>query len=189
MKSEAKLKRQFLRLLSSLDERGRRGSAASEAMALGRGGIARVHRATGLALRTISKGIRALKAAESGPVPDDGSRRVRRPGRGRKRKIGQDPTLLLDLAGLVEPVTRGDPETPLRWTLKSLRRLASELVVMGHQVSYRTVGRLLKGLGLLPPRQSQHLGGSKPSRPKRAVRAHQLASGATTCRRQSGHLG
>jgi transposase len=146
MKSEAQLRRQFERLRGSLDERGRREWAASEAMALGYGGIASVHRATGLAPSTIGKGIRALKAAEGVPAGEV-VRRIRRPGGGRKTKTEQDPSLLSDLEGLVDPVTRGDPESPLRWTTKSLRRLAQELVAMGHGVSYRTVGRLLKGLG------------------------------------------
>jgi hypothetical protein len=94
---------------------------------------------------TIGKGIRELRALEAGAVDDVAG--VRRPGGGRKRADAKDGTLLQDLERLVEPVTRGDPETPLRWVSKSLRRLASELEAQGHAASRNIVSRLLKGLG------------------------------------------
>ena len=146
MTTEAVLRKKWMQILGSLDERGRREWAASEAMAIGYGGLVRVHRATGLARSTIRIGIKELEAAADTPSTQE-PRRVRAPGGGRKKKTEEDPTLLPDLESLIEPGTRGDPESPLRWTLKSLRVLARELKAMGHAVSFRTVGRLLNGLG------------------------------------------
>lgn len=146
MRTEDQIRRQFIQIRGSLDERGRREWAASEAMALGYGGIALVHRATGIVPSTIGKGIRELRQRPDDYQDTEEPRRVRKAGGGRPRKTDQDPTLLEDLESLVEPVTRGDPMSPLRWTCKSLRRLAAELSSMGHCVSYRTVGRLLKKL-------------------------------------------
>lgn len=147
MKTESEIARQYEQLGSSLDERARREWAASEAMSLGHGGIAKVHRATGIATSTIGIGIRELRLRERFPQAKNESRRVRRPGGGRKRKVDEDQTLLADLEALVEPVTLGDPESPLRWVSKSLRKLAKQLRGMGHTVSHYTVRRLLKTLG------------------------------------------
>jgi hypothetical protein len=144
MKTEDQIREQYRLIRSSLDERGRREWAASEAMALGRGGIARVHRGTGIVPSTIGKGIKELRGRSEVEESTQERRRVRRVGGGRRRKIEEDPQLLVALEGLVEPSTRGDPESALRWTCKSLRVLAGELVRVGHTVSYRTVGRLLK---------------------------------------------
>jgi len=144
MKSEAQIREQYRQIRDSLDERGRREWAASEAMALGRGGIALVHRGTGIVPSTIGKGIKELRERSSASAPVEHARRVRRPGGGRPRKVVEDPQLLGALEALVEPSTRGDPQSPLRWTCKSLRQLASELCGAGHQVSHQTVARLLK---------------------------------------------
>ena len=146
MKTEEQIREQYRLIRGSLDERGRREWAASEAMALGRGGITRVHRGTGIVPSTIGKGINELRGRSEEEASTDEKRRVRRPGGGRRRKIEEDPQLLSALEALVEPSTRGDPESALRWTCKSLRVLAGELVRLGHTVSYRTVGRLLKYL-------------------------------------------
>jgi transposase len=165
MKTESQIARQYEQLRASLDERGRREWAASEAVSLGHGGIAKVHRATGIVPSTIGKGIRELRMREHGAPERDEPRRVRRPGGGRKRKVDKDQTLLADLEKLVEPTTRGEPESPLRWTCKSLRNLAGELVSMGHAVSYRTVGRLLKTLGYsLQANRKTFEGSSHPDR-------------------------
>ena len=165
MKTEAQIARQYEQFRGSLDERGRREWAASEAMALGHGGIAKVHRATGIVPSTIGQGVRELRMREK-TTPEPGeSRRIRRPGGGRKRQVDKDQTLLVDLEALVEPTTRGEPESPLRWTCKSLRNLAAELVTMGHSVSYRTVGRLLKALGYsLQANRKTFEGASHPDR-------------------------
>ena len=87
--------------------------------------------------------------------------RVRRAGGGRKKTVTQDPSLLRDLELLVEPVTRGDPESPLRWTCKSLRKLAEELQRMGHRTSHQLVGRMLHGLGYSLQANSKTLEGSQ----------------------------
>ena len=165
MKAEPEVRQQFHQLQDSLDERTRREWAASEAIAWGYGGIAMVHRATGIAPSTIGKGIRELKAREKKPAKPGEARRVRRSGGGRKKKVDEDPNLQADLERLVDPVTRGDPESPLRWTCKSLRCLAAELAALGHKVSYRTVGRLLKSLGYsLQANRKTLEGGKHPDR-------------------------
>jgi hypothetical protein len=124
-----------------LDERGRRLVAASEAVAAGHGGIAAVATVTGIAPSTIGRGIEELSQGE-----DRLQGRVRRPGGGRKPTIEKDKTLLCDLEALVEPTARGDPERALRWTCKSLRRLAGELQAQGHRVSHTLIGELLENL-------------------------------------------
>jgi hypothetical protein len=135
------IKRRFELLARHLDERARRLLAASEAMAIGRGGASTVARATGVSRRMIGEGIKELTEG-----PPAGAVRIRRPGGGRKRTIDTDPTLREDLERLVEPVTRGDPESPLRWTCKSVRKLAEELRAIGHQVSHQLVAELLHEL-------------------------------------------
>lgn len=121
-----------------LDERHRRLLAAAEATVLGRGGISVVSRATGVSRRGIALGCEELRHPERA-----GLRRVRKEGGGRKRTIDKEPTLRGDLESLVEPVTRGDPESPLLWTCKSLRKLAEELRRMGHRTSRWMVAELL----------------------------------------------
>jgi hypothetical protein len=136
------LKAKFESLAPALDERGRRLWAATEAKAIGHGGIASVSRATGVSYSTI---VRGLKELESGPPPQPG--RVRRPGGGRKKTVAKDPTLLADLDGLVEPTASGDPQSPLRWTSKSVRNLTRQLRAMGHDVSHQLVLELLYASG------------------------------------------
>ena len=134
------LKRKLARLWPHLDERGRRMVAASEARQLGYGGISQVSRACGLSRVTISKGIRELDAE---PLPPG---RIRRAGAGRPRLVTLDPGLPRALEALVEPLARGDPESPLRWTCKSTRTLATELRAQDHPVSHEKVAQLLRGL-------------------------------------------
>src|SRR5437660_5529255 len=134
------IRERFLTVAPFLDERGRRLVAAAEAFAVGYGGIAAVAMATGMAPSTIGRGLKEL-------AQDEPSARVRRPGAGRKPTICKDPTLLADLDALVEPTTRGDPESPLRWTCKSVRRLAQALQAQGHEVSRTLVGHLLNEAG------------------------------------------
>ena len=132
----------YAALLPQLDERGRRRFAASEARAAGHGGIAATARATGIARSTIGRGLKDL--ADGSDLP---AGRVRRPGGGRKPLTEVDAKLLDDLLGLVSPSERGDSMSPLRWTCKSLRRLAAELRDLGHQISHTVVGELLKHEG------------------------------------------
>lgn len=135
------IKQRFERLAPGLDERQRRLLVGAEALAYGRGGGLAVSRATGVSRRVIRAGIRELQAPESLPAG-----RVRRPGGGRKSAVEKDPGLPAALERLIEPTTRGDPESPLRWTCKSLRKLTAALREQGHVVSQRVVARLLGAL-------------------------------------------
>lgn len=141
MKEEV-IKRKFETLAGDLNERTRRLTAAAEAMALGRGGISAVARATGISHRTIRQGMKDLEAER---VLDQ--ERIRRVGGGRKKIVDKDKSLGEDLERLMEPVTRGVLESPLRWTCKSVRQLAAELRELGHQVSYQLVSELLHDFG------------------------------------------
>ena len=123
---------------SLLDERARRLMAASEAMALAYGGVSVVHRACGLSRKAIAKGILEIRS-KARPEPG----RIRQRGAGRKPLIVKDPRLLAALDRLVEPGTRGDPESPLRWVRKSTRVLASELSRKHHPISHVKVAQLL----------------------------------------------
>src|SRR5246127_5588201 len=134
------IRERFSTVAPFLDERGRRLVAAAEAFAAGYGGIAAVAMATGIAPSTIGRGLKEL-------AQDEPSQRVRRPGAARKPAIVKDPILVADLEALVEPTTRGDPESPLRWTCKSVRRLAQALQAQGHEVSRTLVAHLLDEAG------------------------------------------
>ena len=138
------LAEKFKALEPVLNELARRRWAATEALAIGRGGISAVALATGLSRKTIRAGIREMHGeapSEAAPAME----RLRRAGGGRKRRVERDPTLLRDLEALVESTTRGDPQSPLRWTCKSVRRLATELQAQGHRVSPQLVSELLRG--------------------------------------------
>jgi transposase len=143
-----KIRRKYEQLAPVMDERMTRLWAAAEAEALGWGGGAAVTRATGILGKRISAGRRDLAELRENP-PKDLAReqRVRREGGGRKRLEESDPKLLETLNDLLEPVTRGDPESPLRWTTKSTRKLAKELTAKGHQVGASKVCHLLKEMG------------------------------------------
>lgn len=143
-----RIRAKYEQLRSVMDERVTRLWAASEAQALGRGGIAAVVDATGISKSRIRAGIAELEEYRwSPPEAPPRAQRVRRPGAGRPALTEADPTLVEDLDSLVDPVTRGDPESPLRWTCKSKDKLAAELRAMGHKVSATTVGRVLHELG------------------------------------------
>jgi hypothetical protein len=141
-----RIRRKFQSLEPVLDERSRRQWAASEAKELGYGGTSAVSAATGLARDTIRVGVRELAYRQAHPHewPLPG---LRKPGSGRKRLTESDPALAAALDALVEPLTRGDPGSPLRWTCKSTRKLAQELTSQGHRVGYRTVAWLLHEAG------------------------------------------
>jgi hypothetical protein len=130
-------------LLPRLNERDRRLALATEAKSWGRGGITVVHQATGASKTTIRRGIADLDAEAA--TADAG--RIRARGGGRKRADVANPGLKDALESLIEPGTRGDPESPLRWTTKSTRRLATELTAMGHAISHTVVGQLLHSSG------------------------------------------
>jgi len=141
----ARIQRKYQALLPELDERRRRQWAAAEARDLGYGGVSLVARATGLSRPTITAGLRELDQAPAQRTA--AAARVRRPGGGRRLATENDPQLLAALESLLEPVTRGDPESPLRWTCKSTRRLAEELTRRQHPVGPRTVAALLHQAG------------------------------------------
>src|SRR5919199_2909661 len=154
------IKERFARVAGSLDERTRRLVAASEALALGWGGISATARATGLSRAAIRHGIAELQGA---PAADPG--RIRRPGGGRKKTVDIDLSLQSDLEALVEPTTRGDPAGPLRWTCKSVRKLAAELRERGHRVSHQLVAELLQAAGYsLQGNRKTREGGDHPDR-------------------------
>ncbi len=138
MGSVITLRQKFSAVWRLLDERSRRIMAANEAMVLGYGGISRVRRACGLSRKAIAKGVHEIKV---GSLPVGG--RIRRAGAGRKKITARDPQLLRVLGRLIEPETRGDPESPLRWICKSTRTLAAQLSQQGHPVSHMKVAQLL----------------------------------------------
>jgi hypothetical protein len=135
------IRQRFEAVSPFLDERACRLMAAAEAASAGWGGIAAVARATGVARSTIGRGLKELAGAD---LP---AGRIRRPGAGRKSTASKDPTLASDLEALVEPTTRGDPISPLRWTCKSTRQLAATLRAQGHRVSHQLVSELLTAAG------------------------------------------
>jgi len=143
MELQERLKQKFTTLFCYLDERQRRIAAAVEARSIGHGGITAVARATGMSRPSIHKGLGELRQRKPG-VPLGRSRKA---GAGRKPLIEGDPQLLEELDRLVDPDTRGDPMSPLRWTCKSTRQLADTLRATGHPVSHRVVGELLASMG------------------------------------------
>jgi hypothetical protein len=139
MKNEmSALRRKFSCVWPLLDERSRRLLAASEALALGYGGVSRIRRACGLSRKAIAKGIREITEGNRTPG------RIRRAGAGRKSIVERDPKLLAALERLIEPGTRGDPESPLRWICKSTRTLAAHLTRKKHPISHEKVAQLLR---------------------------------------------
>jgi transposase len=161
MKDRDGIQQRYQAVAGVLDERARRAVAAAEALAYGWGGIRAVAHATGLSRETIALGLKELR----GEVPAAPPGRVRRAGGGRKPLEAHDSTLRADLERLVEPTTRGDPGSPLRWTCKSVRQLACELQRLGHQVSYQKVAEVLHALGYsLQANRKTREGGDHPDR-------------------------
>jgi hypothetical protein len=157
---ESAIRLRFDALCPVLDERGRRRFAAAEAMAAGYGGVSAVERATGIARSTIGRGLIDLRSEEP-----ELTERVRRLGAGRKPLSETDASLIEDLRGLVEPQTRGDPQSPLKWTCKSLRKLSAALRDMGHRVGRTVVGELLRTLGYsLQANRKMREGSNHPDR-------------------------
>ena len=141
MVDESAIHQRFAALVPVLDERGLRRFVAAEALTAGYGGLAATARATGVARSTIGRGLKELR---SGAAVDP--LRVRRPGGGRKPMTSSDTSLMDDLRSLVEPDARGDPQSPLLWTCKSLTKLAAGLCSMGHKIGRTLVGELLHKL-------------------------------------------
>src|ERR1700730_16802528 len=184
MVDEGTIRRRFRLIERHLDERMRRLVAAAQADQVALGGASVVARATGVSRRAIRIGAKELKEACRSLEP---SRRIRRPGGGRKRRGPQDHTLPRDLERLIEPMTRGDPEAPLRWTCKSVRRLSAELKRMGHRASHRMVAEMLHQLGYSLQANAKTIEGASHGS-ERAVRAHQPESPTVSEKGRSGHL-
>ena len=158
------VREKYQTLSSILDERARRCWAATEATAIGWGGVSAVAQATGLSRNTILAGIRDLQHPRLFSVPDE-SLRVRQPGGGRKPLSKTDRHLERDLEKLLAPSILGDPPSPLKWTSKSTRHLAAELEKKGHQVSHDTVNRLLRDLDYrLQANRKSKEGADRPDR-------------------------
>jgi transposase len=166
MDIESAIRERYQNLEWALDERLRRLYAAAEAKVLGHGGISIVQKATGVARGSIKQGLKELLPSQRAEIlGDDSARRIRRVGGGRKASVKDDAQLLSALESLVEPLTRGDPESPLRWTCKSLRQLESELRSQGYVVSHTSIGDLLKRLGYsLQGNRKTLEGGDHPDR-------------------------
>jgi transposase len=171
---EGAIRERFGLMQGLLNERSRRRWAAAEARSHGRGGIAAVARATGISEGTVRRGLAELDAG--GELEPE---RVRRAGAGRPGILEREPGLSDALDGLIDPVTRGDPESPLRWTSKSAAKLAAALTEMGHQVVDRTVLRLLKAKGYsLQANQKTREGAQHPDRDAQFAHINQTASEA-----------
>jgi hypothetical protein len=164
------LKERFEKLAPFFDERLRRLWAGAEALAMGRGGISKVSRETGLNRETIRAGCNELANPIAAPQS-----KIRKMGAGRKKTVDKDPTLKADLERMIDPITRGDPESPLRWTCKSTRQLADALNNMGHLTSHRMVGKLLKTMGYsLQSNRKTSEGGLHPDRDAQFEHIHDM---------------
>jgi transposase len=153
----------FSKLSGNLNERTTRLMAAAAASSMDYGGISQVSRLAGLSRPSIYAGMREL--SNSADLPDAPVTRQRQPGGGRKTTIENDQEILDDLNKLIKPYEHGDPESPLKWTSKSLRKISSELKALGHEISHSTVRRLLKHLGYtLQSNKKSHEGSNSPDR-------------------------
>ena len=176
MIDEGAIRERYGLMQGLLNERSRRRWAAAEARSHGRGGIAAVARATGISEGTVRRGLAELDAGE-----ELEAERVRRAGAGRPGIVEREPGLSEALDALIDPVTRGDPESPLRWTSKSAAKLAQALREMGHQVVDRTVLRLLKAKGYsLQANKKTREGAQHPDRDAQFAHINQTVSEALT---------
>jgi hypothetical protein len=146
MNMELSVKARYDTIKEHLNEKNQRLWLGNEALALGRGGISYVSKETGVARNTIAKGCEEIQQLPQKIISMEGDR-VRKEGGGRKTIISKDDTLIPDLYACIEPFIRGDPESPLLWTTKSLRSISDELAKKGHDISYRSIGTILDELG------------------------------------------
>jgi len=161
---ESSIKARYDSIKDHLNEKSQRLWLGNEALALGRGGISYVSKQTGVTRNTISKGYEEVQQLPQQIITGDRNR-IRKDGGGRKTKISQDKTLISDLYTCIEPFIRGDPESPLLWTTKSLRLISDELAEKGHTISYRSVGTMLSELGFsLQSNRKTHDGESHEDR-------------------------
>jgi hypothetical protein len=160
METEKDIRARYINIEWALNERLRRLFAANEAKVYGHGGITLAQKATGVARNSIKQGLKELSNKEERVVTLSPAR-IRKVGGGRKASVKQDKKLRIALEKLVEPSTLGDPESPLRWTCKSLRQLESELRSQGFSVSHTSIGNMLKGMGYSLQGNQKTLEGSK----------------------------
>ena len=159
MKDDSRLKQKHAILFQHLNEKQRRLAVAADARFFSYGGISRLARASGLSRSTLYQGLKELEGSPAVP------KRVRKPGAGRKRIVERTPAILKELESLVDPLTRGDPMSPLRWTSKSTRQLAAALSEQGFPVSHRVVAEMLRQLGYSLQANAKMLeGASHPDR-------------------------
>jgi hypothetical protein len=161
METQILAKQRFELISWALDERLRRLLAASEAKVIGRGGVSQISKITGISRVTIHAGLKELDARDAESTEDLPVGKTRRQGGGRKKVTETSPEILKLLKDIVEPSTRGDPESPLLWTAKSLRNLSSELAMLGYKISHETIGSLLEKIGYSLQANSKVLEGSK----------------------------
>lgn len=160
MEIEKEIRARYINIEWALNEKLRRLFAANEAKVFGHGGITLAQKATGVARNSIKQGLKELSSKDKGLLPSPATR-IRKVGGGRKASVKKDENLRVALENLVEPTTLGDPESPLRWTCKSLRQLESELRSQGFSVSHTSVGNLLKEMGYSLQGNQKTLEGSK----------------------------
>lgn len=160
MEIEKEIRARYINIEWALNEKLRRLFAANEAKVFGHGGITLAQKATGVARNSIKQGLKELSSKDKGLLPSPATR-IRKVGGGRKASVKKDENLRIALENLVEPTTLGDPESPLRWTCKSLRQLESELRSQGFSVSHTSVGNLLKEMGYSLQGNQKTLEGSK----------------------------
>ena len=177
MGDESALGARYGALFPHLDERQRRLVAAADAEHLGHGGVSAVARASGLSRPTIHKGLQELHGQ---PLP---AGQVRKVGGGRKRVAEVAPAVLERLERLIDPATRGDPMSPLRWTSKSTRHLAQALSEQDYPVSHETVAQLLRVLGYSLQADGEDTGGRSTSGSQRPIRVHQSADQAVPAKK------
>ena len=141
MEETLNIKTRFELINNHLDEKTKRLFCAAEAKVLGRGGIKKVYEATGVSPKTISRGLKELNQTDT---PDKKEKKIRKSGGGRKKAIEINPEIEKHLLDLIEPTVRGEPQSPLLWTTKSLRNLSDKLITLGFKVSHTVVGNILK---------------------------------------------
>jgi hypothetical protein len=174
MVEESAIRERWLIVRDELDERGRRMWAAAEARSHGRGGIAAVVRATGISPATVRRGIAEVQSGDRAPQD-----RVRRSGAGRRPIEEREPGLREALLGLIEGATRGDPQSPLLWTSRSVAKVAEQLRELGFRVHESTVRRQLIGLGYsLQANRKTHEGADHPDRDGQFERIAQVSAQA-----------
>jgi transposase len=172
--SSNSLQKRYALISPFLDEKQRRLFLGAEASTLGYGGVSQVSKETGVSRQVIAQGMKELQ--EDPEIRNSG--RIRKEGGGRKRRVDTDPSLQGDLEQMIDPLTRGDPESPLRWTSKSVRKLSEALNQSGHHTSHRMVAEMLHELGYsLQGNRKAKEGESHPDRDQQFEYINKLVTG------------